>query len=384
MTKKGKSSQFSEVLLSIMKIQRTQEEQMQWIRNEIDALKTAVEDQTAVNTRLLNLLERNESATCSSSSAAAVSLDVTPYIKHAKKHVVDGANQLKERNVKFSWPIFAQLIKDHRQHMNFPALTESDIEKRLEHVKKIYSGVILYFKTTYGLGNTLLWSQDRVKVHHRSMFIKLEQEAASYIPLNYCIGHWGARLILSKHWQNVQQGNTRKTNHAGARDPLVSDQDGSGAQSKEYGRGSDLESSDGSSHDDSSSDLESSDESDHDDSNSEDSMSSSIDDGESSSNEDDHEELNNICGIPYDELAADLQRIVDDEDNMADTEHAQSTESGNRVETNARKRKVTSTMKLTKQSVKKRALKPLDNANSTAAMPKSSLSRQRLSRNCKK
>ncbi|KAI8146853.1 hypothetical protein BJV82DRAFT_596659 [Fennellomyces sp. T-0311] len=263
------------------------------------------------------------------------------------------------------------------------------------------------------------------------MFIKLEQEAASYIPLNYCIGYWGARLILSKHWQNVQQGNTRKTNHAGARDPLVSDQecnryeaqqaeheppasddldsnngaqgvqqycvdyvsdnqDGSGAQSKEYGRGSDLESSDGSSHDDSSSDLESSDESNHDDSNSEDSTSSSVDDGESSSNEDDHEELNNICGIPYDELAADLQRIVDDEaswgnkDNMADSEHAQSTESENPVETNARKRKVTSTMKLTKQSVKKRALKPLDNANSTAAMPKSSLSRQRLSRNCKK
>ncbi|KAI8148681.1 hypothetical protein BJV82DRAFT_664038 [Fennellomyces sp. T-0311] len=187
------SDKVAELVLAILCIERTQEALMGLLENQIATLNGSLQDQTAVNTRLLNLLERNEASSSTSVSAAATTLNsVMQYIKHPRKMTWVPQNQaLKLRRMKFSWPVYVEMIKNHRTHQNLPALSEEEIESRIEHVKKIYLSVILYFKTTYQLGNTLKWLHPLVKVHHHTMCIKLEEEASAYIPLNFCVGSWG-------------------------------------------------------------------------------------------------------------------------------------------------------------------------------------------------
>ena len=46
-------------------------------------------------------------------------------------------------------------------------------------------------------------------LYQYEMYWQLECDAAAYLPLKACTVHWGARMILAKHWQNVEQGQLR-------------------------------------------------------------------------------------------------------------------------------------------------------------------------------
>ena len=209
----SRNPDLSEFLLAVMRIERTQKEDSQAIKDEFTELRRAVQDQTAVNRRLLTLLERNEPDPCHSDVASTMSLNsVTRYIRHPRKKVTNPkTSQEEERNASFSWALFTQMIEKHREHMTLPSLSQAEVETKIQHVKKIYPSVILHFKMKYNLSDMLRWSNRLVKSHHRVMAIKLEQEVGSLVPLNYCVAHWGAHLLLSKHWQNVQQGHARNS-----------------------------------------------------------------------------------------------------------------------------------------------------------------------------
>ncbi|KAI7847413.1 hypothetical protein BDC45DRAFT_575875 [Circinella umbellata] len=82
----------------------------------------------------------------------------------------------------------------------------SEIQAAVEHVKSIYPNVIQEFKTKFNVDENAKWSSRNVKALYAKMFKHLEKEAGPTLPLKACIGHWGARLMLQKHWSNVEQG----------------------------------------------------------------------------------------------------------------------------------------------------------------------------------
>lgn len=69
--------------------------------------------------------------------------------------------------------------------------------------------MIQEFKTKFNVDENAKWSSRNVKALHVKMFKHLEKEAGPTLPLKACIGHWGARLMLQKHWSNVEQGLVR-------------------------------------------------------------------------------------------------------------------------------------------------------------------------------
>lgn len=60
------------------------------------------------------------------------------------------------------------------------------------------------------------------------MYRQLERDAAEYLPLKACTAHWGARMMLAKHWQNVEQGQSRanKKSDVFSNNQSSTDQDG--------------------------------------------------------------------------------------------------------------------------------------------------------------
>ncbi|ORY90558.1 hypothetical protein BCR43DRAFT_509031 [Syncephalastrum racemosum] len=169
-----------DALLRIEQVQKEQKEKMEQldykITNEIKTLRTKLQDQTAINTRLLSLLEQHENRADSNASSTKIDA-ISRYIEQPRrKDSEDTTQQQKSRKVGFSWPLYAEMVRDHRNRQNLPALTEGDLNKRIGHVKKIYPGVILYCKAKYGLSDSMLWSSKAVKTRHREMEIKLEQE----------------------------------------------------------------------------------------------------------------------------------------------------------------------------------------------------------------
>ncbi|KAI9243175.1 hypothetical protein BDA99DRAFT_597491 [Phascolomyces articulosus] len=94
------------------------------------------------------------------------------------------------------------IIINYRIKQKLPLLDQAEIQAALQHVKSIYPNVISEFKRDSNIEESMKWSSRNIKGGHIKMFKQLEKEKA-------CIGHWGACLMLQKHWSNVEQGVTR-------------------------------------------------------------------------------------------------------------------------------------------------------------------------------
>ncbi|KAI8138638.1 hypothetical protein BJV82DRAFT_582797 [Fennellomyces sp. T-0311] len=152
----GESSGIADLSLAVLRMEQNMKESSKRMNKKIANLTNLLSKQNTINTRLANLLEQ----------------------------------QAK-----------------YRSDNNLPALTDEQTDARLKHVRKIAEGVILYFKHKYALNDTATWKS--VRLYQKPMIRRLEHEVGVYLPLKACVGSWCARIILAKHWQNVQQGTKR-------------------------------------------------------------------------------------------------------------------------------------------------------------------------------
>ncbi|KAI8144425.1 hypothetical protein BJV82DRAFT_656291 [Fennellomyces sp. T-0311] len=126
-----------------------------------------------------------------------------------------------DRTRQWSIELFVWLIQEYRKVEKLPALPLSRILALARHGTILHVSIIARFKIKKKLDNSVPWSDLRVKPYHRNLFEKLEKEVNPYIPLGSCVRFWGARIILQKHWSNVQQSDYQKTdNHSGDDDDL--------------------------------------------------------------------------------------------------------------------------------------------------------------------
>ncbi|KAI8136469.1 hypothetical protein BJV82DRAFT_640481 [Fennellomyces sp. T-0311] len=126
-----------------------------------------------------------------------------------------------DRTRQWSIELFIWLIQEYRKVEKLPALPLSRILALARHGTILHVSIIARFKIKKKLDNSVPWSDLRVKPYHRNLFEKLEKEVNPYIPLGSCVRFWGARIILQKHWSNVQQSDYQKTdNHSGDDDDL--------------------------------------------------------------------------------------------------------------------------------------------------------------------
>ena len=86
----------------------------------------------------------------------------------------------------------------------------SEIQSRVRHGTILHVSVIARFNQKKKIEKSVKWGDHKVKPYQSSLCKKLEKEANSYIPLGACIRFWGARVILSKHWSNIQRTMTKK------------------------------------------------------------------------------------------------------------------------------------------------------------------------------
>ncbi|KAI8136851.1 hypothetical protein BJV82DRAFT_637921 [Fennellomyces sp. T-0311] len=154
------SDKLTELLLAVLRIERTQNEQILSIKNEITALKMSVQDQTSVNRRLLRMLERMQTDPRSNSTTQTPQVyQVSPddrYIEQPLALKFDKKNNCEEMKlVNFTWALLADLIKKHREHEKLPVLTDTQVRSRVKQVKKTYPGVLHYFKSKFGLSDTV-------------------------------------------------------------------------------------------------------------------------------------------------------------------------------------------------------------------------------------
>ena len=212
MTGEDESSTSTEILKALLRIDHQYQDQLKAMQRDIKSLEAAITDQALLNTRLLGLLEKTENDTSGGSELNATPDPSKRYFEHPQVPWYDKATgRMKQRYAGFSWDLFAKVLKMHRIKFGLPSLTDEEVNMRKKHVRSIYPGIVLHFKQKYQLTD-LPWSHDLVKAHHREMFQAAERDVGSYYPLRLCIGHWGARVLLSKHWQNIQQSNSRKKN----------------------------------------------------------------------------------------------------------------------------------------------------------------------------
>ncbi|KAI7853009.1 hypothetical protein BDC45DRAFT_512050 [Circinella umbellata] len=202
--KSGKHSK-SNMELAIIRLERSLNEQKKQNKKEMKSIKKAIKQNTTINSRLVNLLEMNnqEVATDDSNQGSrlpAVLIDLPSVEVFDKKKKM---NIIRKRQ--YSRDLFVWLLKKYRVETNLPALEESQMESRLCHALEIAKEVVQRCKNKHNLDKTLQWKN--VKRYHSEMYRQIEHDAAAYLPLKACTGRWGARLMLSKHWQNVEQGN---------------------------------------------------------------------------------------------------------------------------------------------------------------------------------
>ncbi|KAI8136921.1 hypothetical protein BJV82DRAFT_675393 [Fennellomyces sp. T-0311] len=388
---RSNSNEFSELLLALLRIDRTQGERMQLINDQIAGLRESVQDQSALDRRLVNVLERNEANTTTSTAAQSCTTNTDArYIIHPREKMFNKKTNREEMSlVKFTWSLLADMIKSHREHERLPTLTDQQVDSRVEQVKKIHRGVVLYFKEKYSLTDTVKWGDRSVKFHHRAMAIKLEQEVGSIAPLSYCVGSWGAHLLLAKHWQNVEQGNNRKARKALATNSSGDNEDtslqcdgGDHRESQSYFDA--IQSSDDDDQSTESSDNEgrSSDDSDSEigrrGSGEDDDGSSSEDDDGSSSEDDDSSSESGaeetFQPIAYEDLAPEFQEVVDQAG--SDQFPKGTSKSGQEIECIAQKRKKASTASSSRPA---KVLKAVENTKKSPAV--ASVSNSKSNRN---
>ncbi|KAG2216620.1 hypothetical protein INT45_000420 [Circinella minor] len=95
--------------------------------------------------------------------------------------------------------------------MKLPALEASEIDAAVEHLKKTCPRIVLQFKNEHNINDNIQWSDRKeLKPLQLQLLKAVENAIGSTVPLKACIGHWGVRLLVSKHWANVEQGIKRK------------------------------------------------------------------------------------------------------------------------------------------------------------------------------
>ncbi|KAI7846751.1 hypothetical protein BDC45DRAFT_542576 [Circinella umbellata] len=156
-----------------------------------------------INARLVDLVEKfDEEAEVDSSNQAttipSVLIDLPKtevYSETKRKHIL--------RKRQYSRELFIWLLKTYRTKANLLQLEDSQMESRFCHVQVLAKEVVSRCKDKHKLNEFVKWK--KAESYHYEMYRELERDALSYIPLKACTRHWGARLILSKHWQNKQQ-----------------------------------------------------------------------------------------------------------------------------------------------------------------------------------
>ncbi|KAI7847726.1 hypothetical protein BDC45DRAFT_541621 [Circinella umbellata] len=148
--------------LAITRFERIMQEQHQLHKKEIKTLKKAINQQTMFSVKLDDLLEQ---------------LDQT------------------------------------EQPVNLPLLESAQKGSRFEHVQEIAQEVVARCKAKHSINQEVKWKVGK-DLYQYEMYRQLERDARPYLPLKACTAHWGARMLLEKHWQNVEQGQSRANNKA--------------------------------------------------------------------------------------------------------------------------------------------------------------------------
>ncbi|KAI7859406.1 hypothetical protein BDC45DRAFT_495998 [Circinella umbellata] len=171
----------------------------------LEVLKKAIKQNTTINSRLVNLLEMNNQEVTMDDSNQGIRLpavlidlpSVEVFDKKKKMNII--------RKRQYSRDLLVWLLEKYRVETNLPALEETQMESRLCHAQEIAKEVVQRCNNRHNLDKTLQWKN--VKCYHSEMYRQIEHDAAAYLPLKACTGRWSAHLMLSKHWQNAEQGN---------------------------------------------------------------------------------------------------------------------------------------------------------------------------------
>ena len=118
--------------------------------------------------------------------------------------------RMEERKKQFSIPLFMWLVEEYQRGEKLPELPLSEIRSRVRHGTILHVSIIARFKQKKKIDSSVNWSDPVIKPYYRTLFIRLEKEVNLYIPLGACIRFWGARVILAKHWSNIQRTITNK------------------------------------------------------------------------------------------------------------------------------------------------------------------------------
>ena len=109
--------------------------------------------------------------------------------------------------------LFIWLLDTYRSKVNLPLLESAQKESRFEHVQEIAQEVVARCKAKHSTNQEVKWKVGK-DLYQYEMYRQLERDARPYLPLKACTAHWGARMLLEKHWQNVEQGQSRANNKA--------------------------------------------------------------------------------------------------------------------------------------------------------------------------
>ena len=175
-------------------------------KKDTKTIKDALKEQTAINSRLVDLLEAYDQGTQPerATSLPQVLIDL-PYVKVFDKK----KQEYIERQRQYSKELFIWLIENYRSRLNLPALEKSQMESRFEHCQAIATEIAERCKRKHGLDKQVQWGD--VKDFYNEMYKQLEHEASPYMPLKSCTRRWGSRLLLSKSFQNAATTNNKQT-----------------------------------------------------------------------------------------------------------------------------------------------------------------------------
>ena len=119
-------------------------------------------------------------------------------------------HKMEDRTKQFSTHLYMWLVEEYKRGEKLPKLLSSEVRSRVRHGTVLHVSIIARFKQKKKINDNVKWGDATLKPYRRLLYEKLENEANPYIPLGACVRFWGARVIIAKHWSNMQRSMTDK------------------------------------------------------------------------------------------------------------------------------------------------------------------------------
>ena len=178
---------------------------LEGVKKDIGFIKEEFKATQASHQKLVETIKRQQTHVKDHEGSMERKIEQPTYTALNKKK-----NRMEDRKKQFSIPLFMWLVEEYRRGEKLPELPLCEIRSRVRHGTILHVSIIARFKQKKKIDSSVNWSDPVIKPYYRTLYTKLEKEVNPYIPLGACIRFWGARVILAKHWNNIQRTMTDK------------------------------------------------------------------------------------------------------------------------------------------------------------------------------